>query len=220
MDVPATRCGARKQSASAPAEQLGMLPSTSMTAAARKATYADIEALPEHVTGELVDGVLYTQAQPAGPHVIVASDLGALLGPPFGFGSNGPGGWFLLDEPELHLGEDVFVPDLAGWRVERLPPSARRAAFIDIVPDWVCEIASPSTSIRDRRIKAPAYARHGVSHLWLVEPVEGRVEAYERLDTRWLVTGTWGDDVDARIPPFDAVPLDLARLWERAGRER
>jgi len=190
-----------------------------MTAAARKATYADIEALPEHVTGEIIDGVLYTQARPAGPHGLVASDLGGVLSAPFGFGANGPGAWFIVHEPELHLGDDVLVPDLAGWRVERLPASARRGAFFTIVPDWVCEIASPSTSIRDRRIKAPVYARNGVEHLWLVEPVEGRVEAYERLDARWVVVGTWGDDVDARIPPFDAAPIDLGRLWERAGRE-
>ena len=111
------------------------------------------------------------------------------------------------------------MPDVAAWRVERLPRAARREKYFTIVPDWVCEVASPSTSMRDRRIKAPVYARAGVSHLWLVEPIEGRVEAYERSGDRWLVAGTWGDDTDACIPPFDAVPLDLARLWERAGRE-
>jgi len=197
-----------------------MLPSSSMTAAARKANYADIEALPEHVTGELIDGVLYTQARPGGPHVIVASGLGSLLDGKFGFDSDGPETWFFIVEPELHLGADVLVPDLAGFRIERLPPSARRGAFFTVVPDWVCEVASPSTSIRDRRIKAPVYARCGVEHLWLVEPIEGRVEAYERLDARWVVAGTWDDDADARIPPFDAAEIDLARLWAHAGRER
>lgn len=190
-----------------------------MSTALRRATYADIEALPEHVTGELIDGVLYTQARPAGPHIFVASGLSTSIDGPFGHGVNGPGGWILADEPELHVGSDVLVPDVAAWRIERLPPAARREKFFTIVPDWVCEVASPSTSLRDRRIKAPLYARAGVAHLWLVEPVEGRVEAYEQHDDRWLVSGTWGDDTDARIPPFDEVPIDLARLWSRAGRE-
>lgn len=196
-----------------------MVPSSSMSTALRRATYADIEALPEHVTGELIDGVLYTQARPAGPHLIVASGLATALDGPFGLGVNGPGGWIFIYEPELHFGGDVLVPDLAAWRIERLPLASRREKFFTIVPDWVCEVASPSTSMRDRRVKAPLYARAGVTHLWLVEPVEGRIEAYERRDERWLVAGTWGDDTDARIPPFDAAQLDLARLWTRAGRE-
>jgi len=190
-----------------------------MSAPPRRATYADIEALPEHVTGELIDGVLYTQARPAGPHIFVGSALGAELVAPFDRGRGGPGGWIILFEPELHVGQDVLVPDLAAWRAERLPPNARRGAFFGVVPDWVCEIASPSTSLRDRRIKMPVYARYGVTHLWLVEPIECRVEAYERMDTRWTVTGTWGDDLDARIPPFDSVPLDLVAIWDRTGRE-
>lgn len=196
-----------------------MVPSASMSAPARKATYADIEALPEHVTGELIDGVLYTQARPARAHLVVASELGIELGSVFGRGRGGRGGWVILDEPELHLGDDVLVPDLAAWRVERLPPASPRAAFFDVVPDWVCEIASPSTSLRDRRIKMPVYARHGVNHLWLVEPLECRIEAYERGGSRWIVDGVFGDDRDARVPPFDAATIDIVRIWDETGRE-
>lgn len=189
-----------------------------MSSAARKATYADLESLPEHVTGEIVDGVLYTQARPAMPHGLVTSGLGAMLEGAFGFGGAGAARWIFCVEPELHLGDDVLVPDLAGWRIERLPPEARRGAFADVVPDWVCEVASPSTSLVDRRIKSPAYARHGVSHLWLVEPLDRRVEVYERAAARWLVVGTWSDDADARIAPFEDGPIDLGRLWMRLDR--
>jgi hypothetical protein len=191
-----------------------------MAAGARKATYADIDALPEHTTGELIDDVLYTQGRPALPHALVASGLVAQLDSTFGFGGNGPHVFLFAIEPELHLGDDVLVPDLAAWRAERLPPQSRRGAFTSVAPDWLAEIASPSTSIRDRRVKMPAYARHGVDPLWLVAPTEGCLEAYQRLDDRWLVLGTWSDDTDARIPPFDAVPIDLGSVWERAGRDR
>jgi len=188
-----------------------------MSAPARKATYADIEALPEHVGGELIDGTLHTQGRPAGPHILVGSVLVGELFTSFG-GRSTPGGWVILVEPELRFGNDVLVPDLAAWRVERLPPAARRGAAFDVVPDWVCEIASPSTSMLDRRIKMPIYANVGVTNLWLVEPIFCRVEAYERVDSRWTVVGTWGEDLEARIPPFDSATLDLVRLWDGTGR--
>lgn len=197
-----------------------MLPFTSMANAAPKASYADIEALPEHVTGELIDGVLHTQARPAGPHLSVGLGLAAWLDSSFGSGPGAPGVWIFFMEPELHLGDDVLVPDIAGWKVERLSLENRVRASFDVAPDWVCEIASPSTSMHDRRVKAPAYARHGIGHLWLVEPVDGRVEVFERLDSRWVVVGAWDHDADARIPPFDSVPLDLAHLWNRLGPRR
>ena len=110
-----------------------------------------------------------------------------------------------------------MVPDLAAWRTERLPGEARLGAYFTVVPDWVAEVASPSTTQRDRLIKVPTYASHGVGHLWLVAPVEGRVEAYELSGGRWVWLGTWADEREAAIPPFDAVPLDLVRLWERTG---
>ena len=185
--------------------------------AKRRATYDDLCALPEDVTGEIIAGEPYTQPRPGGPHALVTSGLGMDLGAPFDRGRGGPGGWFFVDEPELHLKGDVLVPDLAAWRVERLPADARTGNSFSVVPDWVAEVASPSTTQRDRLIKVPVYASHGVAHLWLVEPVEGRVEAYELNAGRWVWLGTWADELAAAIPPFDAVPLDLVRLWNSTG---
>ena len=185
--------------------------------AARRATYGDLAALPENVTGEIIAGELYTQPRPAGPPTFVATGLGMDLGSPFDRGRGGPGGWFFAHEPELHLGDDVLVPDLAAWRAERLGAEARTGTSLGVVPDWVAEVASPSTTQRDRLIKVPVYASLGVAYLWLVESVEGRVEAYELSNGRWVWLGTWADERAAAIPPFDAVPLDLIRLWESTG---
>ena len=185
--------------------------------APRLATYADLVALPENLVGELIGGSLYTQARPAGPHALVATGLGMDLGGPFDRGRGGPGGWIFINEPELHFGEDVLVPDLAAWRSERLPRDARKEAFFTIAPDWVAEVASPSTTQKDRVLKVPIYAAQGVQHLWLVEPVDGRIEAYVLESARWVWIGTWTDDAAAKIPPFDEVPLDLSRLWQSTG---
>ena len=185
--------------------------------APRRATYADLVALPEGVVGELIGGTLYTQPRPAGPHTMVATGLGIDLGAPFDRGRGGPGGWWFAYEPELHFGEDVLVPDVAAWRVDRLPPEARTQPYFTIATDWLAEVASPSTTQRDRLLKVPIYAAYGVAHLWLVEPVDGRIEAYARESQRWVWLGTWGDDEAAAIPPFDAVPLDLKRLWQATG---
>ena len=179
----------------------------------RRVTYEDILALPEHVTGEIIGGALYTSPGPAGPHVFVASELRAELRRGRG---GGLGEWFILFKPELHFGDEILVPDIAGWRRERLPLEARKGAFFTIAPDWVCEVQSPSTSRRDRMIKAPCYAAHGVDHLWLVNPREGLVEAFARREDQWLWLGSWSGE-DAKIPPFDAVSLDLAAIWALIG---
>lgn len=123
----------------------------------KPATYADLEALPEHVVGELIAGELHVSPRPASPHTVAASVLGFELGGPFHLGRGGPGGWVLLDMPELHLGQDVLVPDLAGWRRERMPRPPRTAAFT-LAPDWVCEVLSPSTARLDRALKLPVYS--------------------------------------------------------------
>jgi Uma2 family endonuclease len=183
-----------------------------------QATYADLEALPERYVGELIDGTLYAQARPASPHAQAASALGMLLGSAFGrrYGNNGdgaqPGGWCLLVEPELHFGADVLVPDIAGWRRERMP-QVPNAPWFELAPDWLCEVASPSTRRLDRSLKLERYHRVGVGHVWLVEP-EGRfIEVYRRAEEGWLLAGNhFGDEV-AGIEPFEAVPLMLAELW-------
>lgn len=177
-------------------------------AISKPATYADLLAVPEPLIGEILDGELHTQPRPSARHALIASDLGAALIEPFRRGRGGPGGWWIIDEPEIHLGADVLVPDLAGWRRERLPTVPDRPHF-DLVPDWVCEILSPSTARKDRVVKLPRYAIHGVRHAWLIDPAGGTLEAYELQEQRWMLSATIGRGDKARIPPFDAVELDL-----------
>lgn len=180
--------------------------------ARRKATYEDVLNAPEHMIAELIGGELYLQPRPAIRHTAAASALGEELGPPFKRGKGGPGGWFILDEPELHLGSDVLVPDLAGWRhttLAELPD----AAYIEIRPDWVCEVLSPSTEKSDRAIKLPIYAREGVGHAWLVNPTLRTLEVLRLERGRWLNLGTYRDNDAVRAEPFDAIVLELASLW-------
>jgi Uma2 family endonuclease len=147
------------------------------------------------------------------PHTASASSLGILLGGPFQFGSGGgPGGWWILDEPELHLEDEILVPDVAGWRRERMPVLPDAAAFT-LVPDWVCEVLSRSNAIHDRAEKLPAYAHHGVGHVWLLDPRDRALEVYRRQGAHWLLLGTYRGDARIRAEPFDAIELDLALLW-------
>jgi Uma2 family endonuclease len=181
-----------------------------------QATYADLEALPERYVGEIIDGTLYAQARPASPHAVAASVLGARItagfhGAPFESGGS-PGGWWILDEPELHFGADVLVPDIAGWRQERMP-RVPRVPWFDLAPDWVCEVASPATERLDRGPKLERYFRAGVAHVWLVEPLARRVEVLRRSDAGWLLVGNHFEEEVVGIEPFAAVPLNLAELW-------
>ncbi|MDX9720053.1 MAG: Uma2 family endonuclease [Myxococcota bacterium] len=179
---------------------------------ASPATYQDVLDAPKHLVAELIGGELYTSPRPAMPHALTSSDLTIDLGAPFRRGRGGPGGWWIVAEPELHLGDEVLVPDVAAWRRERMPerPSG---AFVSLVPDWVCEIASPSTRSFDRLRKMPVYLRHGLGFLWLVEPLERFLDAFVREGERWVLLGTWSAETEARIPPFDAVPLDVTGWW-------
>ena len=180
--------------------------------AAKPATYADIVALPENLVGEIIAGELIVSPRPANPHARVASILGMDLGGPFDRGRNGPGGWWILDEPELHLAADVLVPDLAGWRRERLPVIPR-APYFEIAPNWVCEILSPSTAGVDRVKKMPTYARAQVDHIWLIDPDQRTLEVFSRKEGYWLLTQTFSDNDVAAAAPFEAVPLNLDALW-------
>ncbi|MEZ4442111.1 MAG: Uma2 family endonuclease [Polyangiaceae bacterium] len=180
-------------------------------AARRRATYEDLLAAPPYSIAEIVDGDLVVQPRPAGPHAHAASGLGMDIGGPFDRGRGGPGGWLIVDEPELHLHDDVLVPDLAGWRRERLPDLT--GAHFTLAPDWVCEVLSPRTTHYDRGPKADIYAREGVGHLWFVDPDAKLIEAFALADGRWSRLGAWLGDDDARIPPFDAVALEPKLLW-------
>jgi Uma2 family endonuclease len=182
--------------------------------AKRRATYEDLQAVPEHMVAEIIHGVLHTMPRPASLHARAASRLGAELGGPFDRGRDGPGGWILLDEPELHLHGDVLVPALAGWRRVRMPELPDAAAF-ELPPDWICEVLSSSTAAVDRAEKLPIYARERVAHAWLVDPVARTLDVL-RLDAAgWLLVGTWREDARVRVEPFEAYELELAALWAK-----
>ena len=182
-------------------------------ALARPASYQDLFDLPENLVGEVLAGELHTHPRPAPKHARAYSVLGGSLGGSYDWGGDGPGGWWILDEPELHLGADILVPDLAGWRRERMPELPETAWF-ELAPDWVCEILSPSTARVDRIIKMPIYAREGVRHLWLVDPDIRSLEAYELNDERhWTLVATLKDDDPVSLPPFDAIEFALDALW-------
>lgn len=181
----------------------------------RRATYDDVLAAPAHVVAEVVYGVLHTQPRPAVPHARASSRLGAKLSGPFDEGRDGPGGWVILDEPELHLGPepDILVPDLAGWRRERMPRVPMQDAFIRLAPDWVCEVVSPSTQAFDRGDKMDIYARERVSHAWLVDPLARLLEVWRLEKDKWLRLGTWRADTRLRAEPFEALEFELGALW-------
>jgi Uma2 family endonuclease len=176
-------------------------------------TYADLEALPAHVVGEILHGELVVSPRPAPKHARACSRLSMRLGPPFDLGDGGPGGWGILFEPELHLGADVVVPDLAGWRRERLP-SLPEIAWFELAPDWVCEVLSPSTARHDRAQKLAIYARERVAHAWLVDPLARTLEVLRLVgEAGWLIAGVHGGDAVVRAEPFAAIELDLLSLW-------
>jgi Uma2 family endonuclease len=180
-----------------------------MAEPARSETLYDaIARLPEGTVGELIDGQLYAHPRPTGPHVGAASALLADLGAPFYRGRGGPGGWWILDEPELHLRRnlEVLVPDLAGWRRARLPALPDDQRF-EVVPDWVCEILSPSTASADREVKLPVYARHGVRHAWLVDPRRKTLEVFELRAGAWQQAQSAEGNAPIRAAPFDAVEI-------------
>lgn len=180
----------------------------------RHATYQDVLDAPEHQVAELIDGQLHLQSRPAARHARSASAIGEELGAPFNRGRGGPGGWIILDEPELHLAGDVLVPDLAGWRRSTLP-ELPDAAYFTVRPDWVAEVLSPATQRKDRTLKVPLYREQGVSHVWLVDPVAQTVEVYRLLAEGYLLVGTYAGEEPARIEPFDAIEFDVGALWQR-----
>jgi Uma2 family endonuclease len=176
-------------------------------------TIADIDALPSHVKGEIIEGVLYTMTRPRGPHQSTALGIGAELRDPFQRGRGGPGGWWILPEPGIELpNTPEIAPDLAGWRRERLPALPEDDA-IRVVPDWVCEILSPSTRRHNVLVKKPYYARIGVPHHWLVDRAARAITAYRLESGHWVEIGVWGDETEARIAPFEEIALDVSSWW-------
>lgn len=178
----------------------------------RGATYEDLLKVPDHLVAELIDGELYTWPRPASPHARVSSMLERRLGRAFDDGEDGPGGWWIITEPELHLGEHRMVPDLAGWRRERMPEYPDTSGC-RVAPDWLCEIQSPSNARYDRVVKLPRYAEHNVTHVWLVDSAAKTLEVLRLENGRWVVAGNYGGDDVVRAEPFDAIELNLAILW-------
>ncbi len=180
----------------------------------RPTLYEQLEALPEGLTGEILDGQIYTQPRPSGLHVFAAAELNYELLGPFERGRGGPGGWWVVPEPELHFlrNVEVDVPDLAGWRKERLPRFPRDHRFT-VVPDWVCEILSPSTEGKDREIKLPIYAQYGVACAWLLDPLAHTLEAYALQAGVWREIGRFAGGSRVAVAPFEAVTICLDDLW-------
>ena len=182
--------------------------------AKRRATYQDLLEVPSYQVAEILSGNLYAQPRPAALHARAASRLGAELDGPFDRGKGGPGGWLLLDEPELHLRGDIVVPDLAGWRRERMPALPDAAAF-ELAPDWLCEVLSPGTAAIDRTEKMPIYAREGVQHVWLVDPIARTLEVFRLNEGRWVLVTAQREDARVRAEPFEAFELELSGLWAK-----
>lgn len=178
----------------------------------RPARYEDLNSLPTNLVGEILNGDLHAHLRPAPRHAMTSSAIGIEIGSPFQRGRGGPGGWWILDEPELHLGPDILVPDLAGWRRERLP-TLPDTAWFELAPDWVCEVLSPATARVDRMLKMPRYAENGVTYCWLVDPTARTLEAFKLSNGQWLLLGSFVDEADVAVEPFDAVAFPLAALW-------
>lgn len=181
----------------------------------KRATYQDVLDAPPNMVAEVVGGALHTHPRPASPHARASTGLGARLSIPFDYGSGGPGGWWIVDEPELHLGEDIVVPDLAGWRRDNMPEYPI-AAYFSQAPDWACEVLSPSTRSLDEGPKQAIYAREGVGHLWLVDPGARSLRAFVLRGRRYALTGKRVEDEPVSMPPFDAIEFNLADLWPPA----
>jgi Uma2 family endonuclease len=185
--------------------------------ARRRATYEDLLSVPEQKVAEILDGELIASPRPGSPHAYTAGkvfrDIDSRFGgPPGGDG----GGWWILFEPELHLGKDVLVPDLAAWRHARMP-SFPDVPFFELAPDWVCEVSSPSTARLDRTRKLAVYAREAVSHVWMVDALTCTLEVFRLEGGRWVLAAAHGGEDVVRAEPFETLEVALARWWPPIG---
>ena len=176
-------------------------------------TLADLDALPTGIIGEIINGVLYTRTKPRARHQRTTRLIGGRIGDPFDDGIGGPGGWWIVTEPGIELPNTPEIsPDVAGWRRERMPELPADES-IRVVPDWVCEILSKTTRRHDQLVKMPYYAKVGVAYAWVVD-LESRVLTVHRLESaEWRIIGTYSEETEARIAPFDAIPFNVAGWW-------
>ena len=183
----------------------------------RPATMADLEALPPHLKGEIIDGELYVSPRPRGVHADIESSVVDDLRSPFQKGRGGPGGWWILAEPGIEVpGSPEFSPDVAGWRRSRLPRLSKDSP-ITVVPDWLCEVLSSSTRGYDMVVKRRFYARIGVPYLWYVDPDARALTVSKLVDGRWMELGIFGENERVRAEPFEAVEVSLGDWWEALG---
>lgn len=176
------------------------------------ATYEDLCRVPNHLVAQIIYGQLITLPRPSPKHVRATSIMGGKLVPAYDEGTSGPGDWWILDEPELHLDQQILVPDLAGWRRERIP-TLPEIAYFELAPDWVCEVLAPSTTQMDRVDKLPIYAAYGVAHAWLVEITAQTMEVFVLQNKKWLLESVYKMADDVRAPPFEALAFNLQGLW-------
>jgi Uma2 family endonuclease len=179
------------------------------------ATYDDLLAQPDHVVSEILDDELYASPRPAPRQALAKTWLGAILVGAFDLGKGRPGSWTILYEPEIHLDPDVLVPDIAGWRRERVPRLPETAYFL-LAPDWLCEVLSPSTATIDRAKKLRIYAREGVRHAWLIDPVSQTLEVLRLERGTWTLLAVHAGSEVVNAEPFGELALDLTRLWDDA----
>lgn len=162
--------------------------------------------------GEIIEGVMYTMTRPRARHQDVGGSIHADVFNPFQRKRGGPGGWWILPEPGIELPNTPEIsPDVAGWRRDRLPELP--TGPLTVVPDWVCEVLSPTTRRHNLLIKKPYYARVGVPWHWLVDLEARALTVLKLVDHAWTEVGTFGDETEARLPPFDEVPLDISSWW-------
>ncbi len=187
-------------------------PSPATNPASSPATYQDVLGAPPNMVAQVVDGVLYTFPRPSAAHALAGSRLCGIVQPPFDFGRGGPGGWWVLFEPELHFSEDIVVPDMAGWRRSRMP-QVPDVAYFTLAPDWVCEVLSPSTRSLDLGGKRGIYEREKVCHFWLIDPNSRSLEALELRSSKWHSVRKLSGDVPVCAPPFESITFNLGDLW-------
>ncbi len=181
--------------------------------AAKKAIYDDLHHIADHMTGEIINGELVVTPRPSRRHVYTTSTLDKKIGSPYQLGDgDGPGGWIILVEPEVKLGENIVVPDLGGWKSERFP-QPEETNWISIAPDWACEVLSPGTLRLDRVKKMPLYGQFGVSHFWMIDPVAKTLEVFRLESGRWSLLGAFSEDERVRAEPFLEIEIDLSILW-------
>ena len=188
-------------------------------AAKNKATYEDLYDIADNMIGEIIDGELIAAPRPSRRHSSTIAKITSTVLPPYEYGRGGPGGWIILVEPEIEFGENILVPDLAGWKEERFIWEEEQNP-ISVIPDWACEVLSPNTARLDRVKKMARYAEHGVSFLWLIDPILMTLEAYRLESGRWTLLGSYAENDKVRVEPFQEIVIGLGDLWLKTVKDK